>query len=583
MATRPDQDPKETGGQDGRDNAFVWDGPTAPWAVSDNDVGRGHKLFKTRRSPRVKWMIDRIEGVFARQCNQITFGIYKSSGKVTKDDLSTFLAASGVQSELPPSQLPQNAQAGPNEPLPFVCRSPGGCKCDPPLPSESLGLYQDLPSGNHLRILEVLPGLSGVVECILHVGRLPEDSYTYEALSYTWDLDYWTPKEASSLPIRCNGLDIPVGINLANALWRLRRKHVSRMVWTDALCINQMDIAEKENYRFIILLTVLSSVQRDEDHVWFTKDNGSDKGKFNITIPSWVPQWNVLLTRSLTPPHGIGFAASLDTYLRRQHTDDLLKLKLRGILIDSVVNCAYSGGEFQYNVHDLPRYFPLDLGDVSKEELGDFDTEDQIQKINNPLKELLQNPEASEKHLEKVSLTLTAGQNWYGFPVQDVSVHLADYVCCLLDGGLWWSLEKDAFTGPKGYRNERILSTEEKMVLRYLARCWNLEPRVKRGNAQRFLDVAATLSSQRARFTISSGMIGIGPKAMQQDDLLCILYGTAVPFVIRPGSDGTGYILIGECYIYDVMLGDAVKYLDSLPSRTSHGVFWTDEAWIELY
>jgi hypothetical protein len=76
---------------------------------------------------------------------------------------------------------------------------------------------------------------------------------------------------------------------------------------------------------------------------------------------------------------------------------------------------------------------------------------------------------------------------------------------------------------------------------------------VKRGNAQRFLEITATFSSQRARFTISSGMIDIGPKAMQQDDMLCILYGAAVPFTIRPERDGTGCILIGECYVYDLM------------------------------
>ena len=121
------------------------------------------------------------------------------------------------------------------------------------------------------------------------------------------------------------------------------------------------------------------------------------------------------------------------------------------------------------------------------------------------------------------------------------------------------------------------------MALRYLARCWNLEARVKSGNAQRSLDVTATSSSQRVRSTTSNRIISIGPKAMHQDDLLCILYGTAVLFIIGPGSDGTGYILIGERYVYDLTSGNAVKHRNLRVSRTSHGEFRTEEAWIELH
>jgi hypothetical protein len=123
-------------------------------------------------------------------------------------------------------------------------------------------------------------------------------------------------------------------------------------------------------------LTVLSSVQWDHDHVWLTKNHSADKGRFSITTPSWVPQWNVLLTRSVALPHGIRFAASLDTHLQRQHTDDPLKLKLRGILYDSLVNYAYSGRDFVCEVVD-------GLGRV---DLGDFGAEDQIQKISGTLK-----------------------------------------------------------------------------------------------------------------------------------------------------------------------------------------------------
>ncbi|EPE32061.1 hypothetical protein GLAREA_12143 [Glarea lozoyensis ATCC 20868] len=836
METRSDQDPKKPRAPDGRDDPFIWDDPIAPWASFD-DV-KSTKIGK----PRVKWMIDQISSELSMVYNQMFFG-FSRSGRYMDDNLSSYLAVAKLQSEYPPLQMSQSAQASPGEPPAFVCRSSGRCECRPLLPSTDLSLYHELPSVDHLRILEVLPGRSGVIECVLHVGRLPQDNCTYEALSYTWALENRTPQTPTTLPIHCNGLDIAVGVNLANALRRLRMEHVSRMIWADALCINQADIAEKaqqvsrmnlifqnasqvviwlgelgdtgsvnsgdsvsrksrlplhypyqafsgvcavvnawrdgsgydrfiqaathspgiavppeENWdveqsliseswrqldkmsegslsvveswsrifeiysclwfsrlwvvqevalarsaivlwdeceiswewiglaagiirtnfdaiaavvqrhpeisvrssmhigitncylmfrlsksqRYIpplelsfcdllqltrhlgcsddrdrvygllglptgdnvscnltpdysksvaevyclaarkminssLSLAVLSSVQRDENHVWQMAHNKSDKGNFDETMPSWVPQWNVLLTRSLTPPLDTGFAASLDTRLQQQQTDNPLKLNIRGILLSSVDSCVYSGREFTY-IDDDPF-----MGGYFAQSSDDFATEDEIQTMDNPLKELLQNHQASREHLEKICLTLTGGHNWYGLPVQDLSAHLADYVCCLLDGGLWWSLEKDAFTGPESQYWTRDPSLKEKKTVKNLVRSWDFVETVKSGNGQRFLDIASTTSTQRARFTASNGMIGLGPKAMKEDDILCILYGASVPFIIRPKSDGTGYILIGECYVRDLMSGEAVKNLSSLPSRTSPGAFRAEETWIELH
>lgn len=65
-----------------------------------------------------------------------------------------------------------------------------------------------------------------------------------------------------------------------------------------------------------------------------------------------------------------------------------------------------------------------------------------------------------------------------------------------------------------------------------------LEAISRNGNADRFLDAAATTSNRRARFTTVRGMVGIGPQAMEPNDILCIFYGAAVPFIIRPKAEG---------------------------------------------
>lgn len=744
--------------------------------------------------------------------------------------LSDFPTISDVRPQIRPVQLSSNLQAVPNETTPFVCKSPDRCKCrlaSPP--SEGLGLYQDLPSGDHFRILEILPGVSGIPECKLHVGQLPEDAYTYEALSYTWDLDTrWNSEHDSEAHIRCNGMEIPVAINLARALQRVRDKDVSRMIWADALCINQTDVSEKtyqvskmglifENAAQVIIwlgdnethceqpipvhlhypyqgfsgvcavvnawkeqsgydsiipvathspglvvpptkshstlqssiyepwrslfeswdrplsnleswgrifeiygcrwfsrlwvmqevalarsaivlwddceiswewiglaaaiirsnydaicavmqdnpyiavtnrihmglinaylmfrlsksqhyiapleftfyellkytrqfgcqddrdrvygllglptaddvsnniipdynksvgevycdvakkiiassssLAILSSVQRDKNHGQFFR-----KKRFNKAMPSWIPQWNVLTTRSLTPQHCIGLASPSYSQLQQKDTGDPLSLEVRGLLIDSVDSCAYTERLGFSSGIPLKRYLEPELEHSSMEDL--------IQKIKTPLKDFISDLVIGRKYFEEMALTLTTGQDWLGCPVQDVSAHLADFLCCLLDGNLWWSLVKDAFTDTEAMEEYlHIPSMEELYVLKHLARIWGLEVTPKNANGQRFLDIAATFASGHSRFITSSGLIGIGPKAMKPNDTICILYGAAVPFIIRPRIDGSGYTLIGECYIHDLMLSDSMKDLDQIMNKIRQKGIQTEETWIAL-
>jgi hypothetical protein len=225
---------------------------------------------------------------------------------------------------------------------------------------------------------------------------------------------------------------------------------------------------------------------------------------------------------------------------------------------------------------------------MEEESFDDLGLENPTQKLQSPLGELLQNPLATRERLQKVALTLTAGQSWYGLPIQDVAAHLADYMCCLLNGGLEWSLRKNAFTTEqpwKGFRSEEqeFPSKEERDVLKSLVRCWGLENQVKSGDGGRFLDAVATLCSRRTRFTTSHGMIGIGPETMEKNDMVCILYGAEVPFIIRPRSEGAGYVLVGECYIHELMAEQGVKQVHQPEGQAWYKKTKAKEAWIEIH
>lgn len=48
----------------------------------------------------------------------------------------------------------------------------------------------------------------------------------------------------------------------------------------------------------------------------------------------------------------------------------------------------------------------------------------------------------------------------------------------------------------------------------------------------------------------------LGPDVMEPGDVVVVLYGGKVPFVLRP--EGNWWKLLGECYIHGVMAGEAL-------------------------
>ena len=68
-------------------------------------------------------------------------------------------------------------------------------------------------------------------------------------------------------------------------------------------------------------------------------------------------------------------------------------------------------------------------------------------------------------------------------------------------------------------------------------------------------------------------MIGVRAEAINRKVLLCVLFRTDAPFIIRPKR--SGYIPIGESYVYDIMEGEVIQVLDQ-------PVEVLKETWIEL-
>lgn len=100
-------------------------------------------------------------------------------------------------------------------------------------------LYEGLKDGQS-RFLILEPGVGSKIQCRLVVqdvvGRSPPP---YEALSYVWG------SEEDKVTIDCNGHQKEVTRNLYDALLDLRLPCARRVLWCDALCINQEDEEER--------------------------------------------------------------------------------------------------------------------------------------------------------------------------------------------------------------------------------------------------------------------------------------------------------------------------------------------------
>lgn len=114
-------------------------------------------------------------------------------------------------------------------------------KLTKPYLSKSMnGIYSPLEhSRAPIRLLVLYPGAhEAAIECDLQISSL-EDKPGYEALSYTWG------ESTSGGAVSIAGCLLSITDNLSSALRHLRYPERARLIWVDALCINQNDVEEK--------------------------------------------------------------------------------------------------------------------------------------------------------------------------------------------------------------------------------------------------------------------------------------------------------------------------------------------------
>lgn len=135
-------------------------------------------------------------------------------------------------------------------------------------------LYEALAvdtSKHEIRLVYLQPGFySGTVQCELaraNIDQLPRPKY--EALSYEWG------SSAFDRPIMLGGRSVLVRENLYWALQHLRYEKTVRVVWIDALCIDQKNVVERNHQ-----VTWMGEIYKRAVRVviWLGRDHLSPRG-----------------------------------------------------------------------------------------------------------------------------------------------------------------------------------------------------------------------------------------------------------------------------------------------------------------
>lgn len=126
--------------------------------------------------------------------------------------------------------------------------------------------YSPLDSArSEIRVLALRPSSKpdDAFHCSLRTVSL-DDKPHFEALSYVWG----TPTPTQNLFV--DGVAFPVGPSLFAALHALRSRKRDRVVWADAICINQKSVEDK-NYQVPLMGRIYSQAARTV--IWFGPSN----------------------------------------------------------------------------------------------------------------------------------------------------------------------------------------------------------------------------------------------------------------------------------------------------------------------
>jgi hypothetical protein len=100
----------------------------------------------------------------------------------------------------------------------------------------------------------------------------------------------------------------------------------------------------------------------------------------------------------------------------------------------------------------------------------------------------------------------------------------------------------------------------------------DLATKAKEEDIIHFLASFQQATPTRRFFITKEGHMGLGPRLVEPGDVVCVLFGSQVPFILREVDDH--YLLIGECYCHGIMEGEAMLGLEDGKLSPQDFILW---------
>ena len=284
---------------------------------------------------------------------------------------------------------------------------------------------------------------------------------------------------------------------------------------------------------------------------WWPRNVHTDRfpGPNPVNFPSWVPNWAFRFNSVLSPVSlGGGFRPAGSHQYERIPQQHPRLLTVKAFEVSTVLYCAVIMRKAE------PK------GAV----------------------EMLANGQAfgtlSPILLSIFAQTLSAGRDAYGSRERDRTAILRHYAAYLRrhhpnvsqgrkDQALPRSFESNLkrFRGRQFLRRTRYANNLQEDISKSSAIFESsemklLEHAAQHGDSATFESIAEQVCCNRRLFVTTDGHLGLGPWQMQPGDVVAVLGGADMPFIVRPRTQGCFFsMLVGECYIDDIMDGEVVE------------------------
>jgi hypothetical protein len=257
----------------------------------------------------------------------------------------------------------------------------------------------------------------------------------------------------------------------------------------------------------------------------------------NPPYPSWVPDW-----RKIENAHPFvrysdrtKFAASGGMKAVAWHSNNQRILHVTGKLVDSI---AVLGSEPKFTK-------AIAVFQINRDKIEELQ---HSRKWLQECRELALDENGiltAERH-EELWRTMTCGLTRDAFPAPKwYSVYFAKYMDFME-------------SAPQRFNDYLI---ESKTTVKEVRRLDEVIPHFEK---HAIIEACLHKWSSRRRFcTTANGRLACVPKSSHEGDVICILFGGEVPYVLRPIRDGY-YSVIGECYVDNIMHGESLSD-DTMP------------------